>query len=139
LEGWRLAVSTDFDPDLVQWIRDNGAEPRGRLEGNFFAGSTKNDTAYLLTNAQGTHRFVVLTGDTVRFDSTYPSVVLIAKVPKSAIRDFQINTGQAASGETDGILLVRNKADLLSGVILSFNGNSPVISVPSNYKAVALK
>jgi hypothetical protein len=60
-------------------------------------------------------------------------------VPKSAIRDFQINTGQAASGETDGILLVRNKADLLSGVILSFNGNSPVISVPSNYKAVALK
>ncbi len=139
LEGWRLSVSTDFDPDLVQWIRNSGAEPRGRLEGNFFAGSTKNDTAYLLTNAQGTHRLVVLTDDTVRFDSTYPSIVLIAKVPKSSIRDFQINMGQAASGETDGILLVRNKADLLSGIILSFNGNSPVISVPSNYKSVPLK
>lgn len=139
LEGWRLASSPDFDPGLVKWLRESNVQPTGRLEGDFAGGGAGDDHAYLLVNGQGGYRLVVLIGQDVKFDQPFPSVELIAKVPKTAIRDIKIDSGSPASGNADGILLVAHKDNLHSGLVLSFNGGSPVTSVPENYKTTTLE
>jgi len=139
LQGWRLAARPDFDPALVDWMKQSNAQPAGRLEGDFSGGGAGNDHAYLLVNATGAHRLVVMTGKDVKFDQPFGVVQLVAKVPKSSIRDIKINTGSPATGNADGILLVMNKDDLHSGLVLSFNGSSPVTAVPENYKSTSLE
>lgn len=139
LQGWRLAGSPDFDSNLVSWLRSSNAQPSGRLEGDFVGGGAGNDHAYLLVNADGAYRLVVLMGNQVKFDNTFPKVAVVAKVPKSAMRNIQIDTGSPATGNADGILLVMNKDNLHSGLVLSFNGGSPVTAVPNNYKSTTLE
>jgi hypothetical protein len=139
LEGWRLADSSDFDPSLVSWLRDNKIQPTGRLEGDFIGGGAGTDHAYLLVNAAGARRIVILIGTEVKLDENFGKIDIFAKVPKSAIKDIKINTGSPASGNSDGILLVTNKDNLHSGVVLSFNGGSPVTAVPENYKSTTLE
>ncbi len=139
LQGWRLAGSPDFDPSLVQWMRSSHAQPAGRLEGDFSGGGAGTDHAYLLVNANGGHRLVVMMENQVRLDQQFNEVALMAKVPKSAIRDIKIENGSPASGNGDGILVVTRKDDLHSGVVVSFNGNSPVTAVPQNYKSTTLE
>ena len=139
LQGWRLAGSPDFDPKLVTWLRSSNGHPDGRLEGDFTGGGTGTDHAYLLMNAEGAFRVVVLLGNDVKFDETFPNVALIAKVPKTAIRDIKIDTGSPATGNADGILVVKDKDNLHSGLVLSFNGGSPITAVPENYKSTTLE
>ncbi len=139
LQGWRLAGSPDFDPKLVQWLRSENGHPTGRIEGDFAGGGTGTDHAYLLMNGEGAYRLVVLLGNEVKFDATFPTVALVAKVPKTAIRDIKIDTGSPASGNADGILVVKDKDDLHSGLVLSFNGGSPITAVPKNYKSTTLE
>jgi hypothetical protein len=55
------------------------------------------------------------------------------------IRDLRIDSGSPASGKSDAILLVRDKDNLHSGVVLSFNGGSPVTAVLDNYKSTTLE
>ena len=139
LRGWRLAGSPDFDSELVDWLRKNNAQPSGRLDGDFSGEGAGNDHAYLLMNAEGTHRLVVLIANQVKLDHLFPNVALIAKVPKSAIRGIKINMGSPATGNSDGILVVTNKDNLHSGLVLSFNGDSPITAVPENYKSTTLE
>ncbi len=139
LEGWRLAGSPDFDPSLVQWLRSSNVQPSGRLEGDFAGGGPGNDHAYLLVNSAGGHRLVIMVNNQVKLDQPFDSVVLVAKVPKTSIRDIKIENGSPASGNADGILVVTRKDDLHSGVVVSFNGNSPVTAVPQNYKQTTLE
>lgn len=139
LRGWRLAGSSDFDPSLVQWMHDSDVVPRGRLEGDFLGGGPGNDHAYLLMNAEGSHRLVMVIGNQVKFDQTFPTIALVAKIPKTAIRNIKIDTGSPATGNSDGILLVRDKSNLHSSLVLSLNGDSLVTAVPENYKATTLK
>ena len=73
------------------------------------------------------------------FDETFPNVALIAKVPKTAIRDIKIDTGSPATGNADGILVIKDKDNLHSGLVLSFNGGSPITAVPANYKSTTLE
>lgn len=139
LRGWRLAGSPDFDPSLVKWLRASNVQPTGRLEGDFAGSGAGNDHAYLLVNSDGAHRLVVLLNNQVKLDQTFPQVALIAKVPKSSIRDIKIETGGTPSGNADGILIVRAKDNLRSGLVLSFNGDSPITEVPENYKSTTLE
>ncbi len=139
LQGWRLTGSPDFDPKLVKWLRASNGDPSGRLEGDFSGGGSGTDHAYMLVNGQGAFRLVVLVGTEVKFDATFPSCALVAKVPKTAIRDISIDTGSPASGNSDGILVVKDKDDLHSGLVLSFNGGSPITAVPKNYKSTTLE
>jgi hypothetical protein len=139
LQGWRLAGSPDFEPPLVKWLRTSNEQPTGRIEGDFTGGGIGTDHAYLLINSEGAYRLVVLLGGEVKYDETFPTVALIAKVPKAAIRDIKINTGSPATGKSDGILLVKDKDNLHSGLVVSFNGGSPITAVPENYKSTSLE
>lgn len=139
LQGWRLADSPDFDPNLVKWLRSSNATPSGRIEGDFTGGGTGSDHAYLLMNTEGAFRVVIMLGNDVKFDNIFPNVALMAKVPKTAIRNIKIDTGSPATGNADGILVVKDKDNLHSGLVLSFNGGSPITAVPENYKSTTLE
>jgi hypothetical protein len=91
----------------------------------------------LLTNGES-HRLLVLVGNEVKFDETFPVVAIVAKVPSAAIRDVKIDTGSAATGNSDGILLVRERNNVRSGILLSFRGGSPITAVPANYTSIAV-
>jgi hypothetical protein len=136
LQGWRLSGVADFDADLAGWLRKSNVVPSGRLEGDF-SGTAGNDHAYLLTNGES-HRLLVLVGNQVKFDETFPAVAIVAKVPSAAIRDVKIDTGSAATGNSDGILLVRERNNVRSGILLSFRGGSPITAVPANYTSIAV-
>src|SRR5258708_16356922 len=60
LKEWRLVQETDFDPDLVRWLRDPGIAPAGRIPGAFSGKNNGRDVAYILTNPTGLVRIVVI-------------------------------------------------------------------------------
>jgi len=139
LTGWRLSSSADFDSALVRWMHDSDLLPSGRLEGNFVTGGAGNDHAYLLMNGEGAHRLVVIAADHVKLDETLPTVALIAKVPSTTMRSIKIEIGSPASGNSDGILLVRETNNPHSALLLSFRDDSLITAVPADYKTVTLK
>lgn len=139
LTGWRLSSGADFDSALVRWMHDSDVLPSGRLEGNFVTGGAGNDHAYLLMNGEGAHRLVVVAADHVKLDETLPTVALIAKVPSTTMRGVKIEAGSPASGNSDGILLVRETNNLHSALLLSFRDDSLITAVPADYKTVPLK
>jgi hypothetical protein len=138
LKGWRLAGSPDYDPDLVQWLAKSGIQPAGRVDGDFIGGGEGNDHAYLLINSEGTRRVVVVAGGQPKFDETFPRVALMARVPSATIRGVKLEYGSRATGTSDGILVVRDKNNAGSGLIISFNSGSLITGVPQNYQSTLL-
>jgi hypothetical protein len=139
LKGWRLSGSPDFEPSLVRWLQENDVQPAGRIDGDFVGGGDGTDHAYLLINEEGTRRVVVVIGGQIKFDETFPAVAVITKIPSSTIREIKLNYGSRASGNADGLLVVRDKGNPGSGLIISFNGGSLITAVPENYQSAVLR
>lgn len=55
---------------------------------------------------------------------------------RSAASSPGIETGSPATRNSDGILLVRERGNIHSGLLLSFRNGSPVTAVPADYTAV---
>lgn len=136
--GWRLCVSSDFDSALVNWLAENNLIATGRLEGDFSGGGIGADHAYLLANASGEHRLVVLLNNQVKLDQKLSHAVLIARIPKGDIKKFRIQTGSAPTGNADGILVVGDAANRHSGIVFSFHQNALLTTIPDDYKSVKL-
>ncbi len=141
LAGWRLATSGDFDPEGVAWLRKHGIfNPSGRVEADFLDRGVPEDHAYVLINSEGWHRVVVLTSDNrVLLDHSEQNLALAARVPKAQLAAMPIQSGDSVHGMADGLLLVREKDDLHSAVVVSFNGSSVISAVPENYKNLSLE
>ncbi len=136
MDGWRLATSADFDPDLVNWMEKQHVKATGRVEGDFVGGSSiGTDHAYLLVNSAGARRLVVLVEKEVKLDRDFSSVALFAKVPKNDINSLKVSTGATPNGESDGLLVVRDKSDVHSGIVLSFHQGTPISMIPDDYRA----
>lgn len=139
LKGWRLSGSPDFEPGLVRWLQQNDVQPAGRIEGDFLGGGDGTDHAYLLINEEGARRVVIVIGGQVKFDETFPAIAAIAKIPSTTIRDVKLEYGSRPSGNSDGVLLVRDQRNPGSGLIISFNAGSLITAVPENYQATELR
>jgi hypothetical protein len=139
-KGWRTATADDLDPAAVRWLRSNGQQPQGRIEGDFSGKGTGRDIAYLLVGADGSRRVVLLAENENRYDTRFPYVGLAVRLPKGIVNSIQWVGGKAPEGmDGDGVLLVRKWDDATSAVVLFLSGHGIVSASPVNYQDISLE
>lgn len=137
---WRVAHANELDAVAVSWLRNNGEKPVSRIEGDFTGNGSGRDVAYLLVGPDGSRRVVLLAGNENRYDTRFPYVGLIARIPKDALRSVKWVGGKAPQGVTgDGLLLVREREDTESGMVLFLSGRGVVSAVPVEYPTISLR
>ena len=140
LKDWRLATPEDFGPTARQWLRDNGQDLTGRVEGDFSGRNNQRDVAYVLANAQGQRRVVLLVDNVNLYDAEYPEVVGVSRIPNEAIAN--IDWGKyppQGTPDGDGLLLMRKREDRSSGLVLFASGPRIVSAVPVDYTSIRLR
>ncbi|MBV9086604.1 MAG: hypothetical protein JOY79_03900 [Acidobacteriaceae bacterium] len=136
---WRVATAEDFDPAGVSWLRENGRYPSGRLPADFFSVGTQRDVAYVLTRADKSFRLVLLVNGVVKCDVTYPSIAVAARVSKDDLGSIKWKDQSSVDSEGDGILLVLNKDDVGSGLVVFFQGRALASARPLDYPTISLQ
>ncbi len=145
---WRLAASEDFDLDLVLESLRKGHDATGHIWGNFGGGPTELDSAYILVANQPAdssvagikppaRRFVMLVNDQLRYDINLHSVAFATLVPKSRFGNFLwLNRAPKEQPDGDGVLIVRDKNDSKSGLVIYASGDLVVMATPKDYRTV---
>jgi hypothetical protein len=136
---WRVAHADELDGVAVSWARGNGVDPVSRVQGDFSGTGTGRDVAYLLVAPDGSRRVVLLAGNENRYDTRFPYIGLIARIPRDAVSSIKWLGDKAPQGVAgDGLLLVRERQDGASGLVLFLNGRGIVSAVPVNYPDISL-
>lgn len=137
---WRVAKADELDNVAVSWLRGNGEEPVSRIEGDFTGTGASREIAYLLVGPDGSRRVVLLAGDGNRYDTRFPYVGLIARIPKDMVGSVKWLDDKVPQGITgDGLLLVRAPQDGASGMVLFLSGRGIVSAVPADYPSISLR
>ena len=140
VRDWRTATTDDFDPAAVSWLRGNHKRPEGRIVGDFSGRGTGRDVAYLLVDAAGARRVVLLADNENRYDTRFPYIGLAVCVPKGSVKSIRWAGGKAPEGaEGDGLLLLRKRDDPSSAIVLFLNGRGIVSASPANYQEISLE
>ncbi|SRR5581483_5966574 len=139
LAGWRIATAADLDPAANTWLRNNGVEFSGKIEGDY-SGDGKPAAAYLLVNAQGNKRVVLLSAHQNCFDSRFPAVRVVARVPRAMVKSIEWAGGKGP-GEVqgDGLLLATGTGDQVSAVVLFIQDSRLLSFAPANYQSIRLR
>ncbi|MGZ4824060.1 MAG: hypothetical protein ACXVZT_05520 [Terriglobales bacterium] len=139
-QEWRAANVDDLEPAAVGWLRSNRQQPSGRITGNFSGTRSGRDVVYLLVGAEGARRVVLLADNENRYDTKFPYVGLIARVPKEMVGSIKWQGGVAPEPvDGDGVLLVRSKDDTSSAIVLFLRGRTIVSASPVNYQEINLE
>jgi hypothetical protein len=139
-KDWRAATTDDFDPVAVSWLRGNRKQPAGRITGNFSGKGTGRDVAYLLVDADGARRVVLLADNENRYDTKFPYIGMAVRVPKEKVNSINWAGGKAPEGvQGDGLLLLRKKDDPSSAIVLFLSGRGIVSASPANYQEINLE
>ncbi|MGZ4839975.1 MAG: hypothetical protein ACXVZR_15605 [Terriglobales bacterium] len=139
-QEWRAANVDDLEPAAVGWLRSNRQQPSGRITGNFSGTRSGRDVVYLLVGAEGARRVVLLADNENRYDTKFPYVGLIARVPKEMVGSIKWQGGVAPEPvDGDGVLLVRSKDDTSSAIVLFLRGRAIVSASPVNYQEINLE
>lgn len=139
-KDWRAATADDFDPAAVSWLRGNRKQPAGRITGNFSGKGTGRDIAYLLVDAAGARRVVLLADNENRYDTKFPYIGLAVRVPKENLNSIKWAGGRAPEGvDGDGLLLLRKPDDPASAIVLFLSGRGIVSASPANYQEINLE
>jgi hypothetical protein len=139
-KSWRTATVDDMDPAAVAWLRGNRQPPQGRMTGDFSGKGTGRDVVYLLVNPAGERRIVLLADNENRYDTKFPYIGLVARVPKGIVSSIQWVGGKAPGDvDGDGVLLVRKKDDPSSAVVLFLSGHGITSASPVNYQNINLE
>lgn len=134
VDQWRVANSDDYQPTPLNWLRGNGIQPAGRIEGDFSGTGHGRDVVYVLVGANGARRIVVLAEGESRYDAQFPALGLAARIPKRLVNSIQWAGGRPPHDvDGDGLLLVRNGDDAKSGLVLFLRDNKVVFATPVKY------
>jgi hypothetical protein len=139
LDGWRAATEDDFDPNAAGWLRSAGAPVSGRVPGDYSGIPNSNDVAYVLIGSKGEHRIALLAQGEDRYDTQFPVIALAARVPKDRIAHIKWIGSAPLDYQGDGLLLVRARDDVQSGLIVLLAGHRIVSGVPVNYQDVPVQ
>jgi len=164
--GWLVVRATGTHevetPRVASWIRGNELQLSGRVPGDYSGGRNGRDVAFLLAPAEkppepgatpatppepgaapsADHRRVLLLVEGVNlYDAEYPSLVGVVRIPKDAIAgiDWGRNPPPQGAPDGDGLLLIRRRNDLASGLVMFVNQGRIVSAVPLNYTQIRLR
>jgi hypothetical protein len=140
VSNWRLAQADDFDRVGVAWMIGNGVAPRGRVEADFSGRGDAGDVAYALADSAGNGRVVLLAEHQRIFDSRFPSVGLMVRVPRRAVSAIEWVGGKGPEDvRGDGLLVATGRGDQLSIVVLFVSESRLLSFVPANYQQIRLQ
>lgn len=88
-----------------------------------------------------TRRVLLLVEGVNLYDAEYPAIVGIVRIPKDAIADIDWGKNPPPEGtpDGDGLLIIRRRNDLTSGLVLFVNKKHIVSAVPLNYTQIRLR
>lgn len=110
--SWRVAEAGDFAPTAYDWLRNNGAEVSTHFDLSIQGQGKPAATVYLLKQRNGTGlRVVVVQESQLLFDSEYPDLEAIARVPASATSDVDWEKIAKDPPQADSLLLLRKRGD----------------------------
>jgi hypothetical protein len=139
LTGWRLALPSDYDPNIFDWAKQRGIMPESHLTADLNGSGTPADSVYVLTNQDGKKRVVVLSHQRDVFDSLYDSIAIVVRVPHDDVASIHWSTVPPDIPAGDGLLLVRTANDVNAGLVFFFTGNRIISGVPANYQYMKLE
>jgi hypothetical protein len=138
--GWRLATADDFDPVGINWMRTEGAEASGHIELDFSGSGRPGDAVYVLAGNNGERRVVLLAEHRNLFDSRFPALCAVARIPANEVSSIAWAGGngpQQVAG--DGLLVVTGTGENASAVVLFVQGSRLLSFVPENYQQINLQ
>jgi len=138
LAGWRMADVDDFDPVAVEWLRQQGQTPSGRLTGDFSGTSDGHDVAYVLTRDDRSFRLVMLAGDAIACDVNYRHLEVVGVVRKDQFASANWVDGRTRNPDGDGLLLVLDPHDPSSGLVLFRQGGTLASARLADYRNLNL-
>ena len=138
--AWHAAAASEIDGSGAEMLRSNGIQASGRVEGDYSGTANGQDAAYLLINAENKRRVVIIAGHQNRYDSRFPTVSMIARIPKEAIGSIQWMNDKAPKDVLgDGLLIVRQPDKPESGVVVFLTQDGMTSASPKSWHDVTLK
>lgn len=138
---WHAASVDELDASSIDMLRGFGIDPRGRVPGNYSGDTAAQDMAYLLVNAAGRRRVVMIARHRTVYDSEFPQIAMIARVPHDALASTRWTDPAPPPTPGDGLLVVRAGNDPTSGLILlvKADGSGITSAAPVNWRELQLK
>jgi hypothetical protein len=137
--GWHAARPADLDSSGVEMLRANGIEPSGRVPGDYSGSGSVQDVAYLLVNAAGQHRVVIIARHQNRYDVRFPTISMVARVPKGTMASIHWKDKPPKNVAGDGLLVVRQPDNPEAGVVVFLTEDGITSVTPANWRDVQLK
>lgn len=131
---WHAATAGELDAAGAEMMRSFGIEPSGKVPGDYSGTENGQDVAYLLVNAAGKRRVVIIANHANKYDTMYPAVGFIARIPKDSVSSIEWKKNQGPGQvDGDGILIVRQADDPGSGVAMFLKGDALVSASPASW------
>jgi len=138
--AWHASSAAEMDAGGVETLRTSGIDASGRIPGDFSGAATDQDAAYLLIDQQGKRRVVIIGAHQNRFDARFPTVAMIARVPKQAVDSIRWKNNKVPTGVSgDGLLIVRDPSNPDSGVVVFLTADTISSFTPANWHDVQLR
>jgi hypothetical protein len=136
LAGFRAAESQDFDSSVAGWA---GSAASGRVP-MVIDGDEKADVAYWLVRADGTSRIIVLRNGTKAYDTPYPRVAGVARVPHDNLERIEWKQKPAGIPTGDGFAIVTPVGDgILQTVVLVPIQGRISFGIPNTFQTIPIR
>ncbi|HEY6272456.1 MAG TPA: hypothetical protein VIX19_10740 [Terriglobales bacterium] len=138
LQGWHVAWADDFSGVALRFLRERRLPLSGRVTADFTGHSQVRDSAYLLLDASGQRRLVMLAGGMVAYDVIFPRVDLIAAIPHRSLPAIEWSAAPQFAADGDALLVVQNAEDPTQSVVLLRHGPQTYSARPADFNKIDL-
>ena len=138
LRGFRAATEDDFDGPVRATLKGSVSELSGRVPFDLDQ-DQQPDVAYWLVNANGPAHVMVLRNGRQIYDSTYPQIAGIARVPASEVENIAWQQRPRGTPAGDGVLLVTRSDDGYTGTVLFLLGDRTDYGIPERWENVPVR
>jgi hypothetical protein len=138
LAGWHAITESDFNADVVGWMRASGISPTGRIELDLDE-AAPSDTVYCLGRDEDqSKRIVMLQNREKVLDSVMQNVVGVVRIPKSSLETITWSVKPTAASDGDAVMIISRVDDKTTATILYRSGNLVISGRPESYESVNL-
>jgi len=146
LENWTMVGAGNFSDAASLFLRDRGLPASGHVEGRFSSpdgtgaaagGDNPPESAFLLSNAGGQKRVIIMGGMTPGYDAVYYHVDLIAVIPAQNLEGvkWSVDPPEPLRGG-DGLLVVENADDPSASIVLLRHGHQTYAGHPQDFTKI---
>lgn len=138
LQGWRVVRADDFLPAGAAFLRNHGLPLEGRVAADFTGRGGDGDSAYLLMNDQGQSRVSMIAGGFVAYDSVFPRIDALARIPKASMGQIKWKSAPHFEPDGDALLVIQNANDPTASLVLLRHGTETYSARPLDFSQIDL-